>query len=707
MTKTDLVHLSGDGIRVAIDRRTGALARVESTGTGWRVTDRTELAAGFRLLIPLPGRRNNPADGVRQDPPEIRVDPSGGAITLSWRRVRSEHGGEHPIGVVQRISVTGRRVLFETTVDNRSEHTVENVWAPCLGDLRPPSADQELRSFCLSQATAVQQRLWPRFQGNCPPHGVDHPTQMASFDDPNAGATPGSPFMLVLARDQGMYVGVAERRDDLVSWRSELVPGYADTIARQPDPDATIRFSTVHLPFVAPGTTKALTPIALELFQGDWHTGADIYRRWRGEWMAGPTAPAWTGEPHAWLQLHLNSPEDELRLPFRELPEVGRECADAGIRAIQLVGWNEGGQDRGYPFHRPDPRLGTFEELHDAIARIQELGVKVVLFAKFTWGDRTAPRYSEIAADTVKDPYGDPYNGVHYRYQTSTQLLGVNVRHLIPMCFGSERYLAVCEREFAIIVALGAAGLLFDQCQHHADARLCFDPGHGHPLAWPVYGNDNELVRRFSRQTPRTPDFLYAGERLYDWEFERYHLSYLQSADPGHLPLHRYLLPGASMMTAVSGFDDRNMINQCLLYRYLISYEPFHFKGRPTDFPRTIAYGRQMDALRTELRDWFWDGTFRDTVGAEVRSADGSPHHPYAVHLHRHTREPALAVANYAAETASVRIEGIGSRPLYRLVGDDRWTGVVDGRLDLPPRSAAVVIPAGGTPRRRAQPPAA
>ena len=42
------------------------------------------------------------------------------------------------------------------------------------------------------------------------------------------------------------------------------------------------------------------------------------------------------------------------------------------------------------------------------------------------------------------------------------------------------------------------------------------------------------------------------------------------------------MLPDALFMTAVTGFDDRNMINQCLLYRYIISYEPYNFKGRRT-----------------------------------------------------------------------------------------------------------------------------
>ena len=83
------------------------------------------------------------------------------------------------------------------------------------------------------------------------------------------------------------------------------------------------------------------------------------------------------------------------------------------------------------------------------------------------------------------------------------------------------------------------------------------------------------------------------------------------------------MLPDGQFMTAVTGFDDRNMINQCLLYRYIISYEPYNFKGMLDDYPLTLAYGKQMDALRTELREYFWDGEFRDEVGATVLARSG------------------------------------------------------------------------------------
>ena len=704
--EADWLRLAGQGIRLAVDRRTGALARLESAQTGWRPQDRPEYAIGFRLLIPLPGRRNNLAYGERQQPPEV-VEASDTAIELSWPRVTSEHGGTHPIAVTQRIRVDGRQVVFSTTVDNQSQHVVENVWAPCLGDLRPPSADSELHNFCASYGTSAQLRMWPHFENICGYWGVDYPTQMASRGA-SAGATPVSPYMLVLAdgadgREQGMYVGVAERNGDLVSWHSELAPGFDDAMTGVPARDATIRFATVHLPFIAPGQRKRLTPVAVELFEGDWHAGVDVYRRWREATLPAPTAPAWARDPHSWLQLHVNSPEDELRIPFRELPEVGRECAAAGVTAIQLVGWAEGGQDHGNPSHTPDARLGTFEELRDAIAQIQAMGVRVVLFCKFTWADRSTEGYAGLAADAVKDPYGHPYNGASYRYQTPTQLLGINAAHLIPMCFGSEHYLDHCQREFDKIVRLGAAGMLFDECQHHADALLCFDAGHGHQVPWSVYANDNELARRFREQTAHAPEFLYSGEGLYDWEFEQYHLSYFRSAGTGHVPAHRYLHPHAALVTAATGFDDRNLINQCLLYRYAVSYEPFNFKGRIPDMPATVGYGQRMDALRTELRAWFWDGTFRDTVGADVRGADGKPHHPYAVFLHRDTGEAAVAVANYATEPVTVQVKGGEGGELDgplsgRLVDGTGWTEAAGGRVELPARSAAVVVPARSVP---------
>ena len=317
----------------------------------------------------------------------------------------------------------------------------------------------------------------------------------------------------------------------------------------------------------------------------------------------------------------------------------------------------------------------------------------MILFAKFTWSDRATARFREdLVRLSIKDPYGDYYHYQGYQYQTATQLLDINTKRLIPMCFLSEEYLRVCDEEFQKMVALGADGILFDECLHHSPALLCFDESHGHRYGAPVYANDRLLIQNFAKLAlPANPEFLFAGEACYDWEMDAYHLSYHRSENPEHIPLSRYMLPHAPFMTAVTGFDDRNMINQCLLYRYIISYEPYNFKGRLEDYPATLSYGKQMDALRTEHRAYFWDGEFRHEVGAQV-TVEGKPHRPYAVFVDHRSGRAAVAVANYDEEkTVTVAVALDYWRRTQPLSPGGRSYLACGGgwRLCLPPCSAA------------------
>ena len=91
-------------------------------------------------------------------------------------------------------------------------------------------------------------------------------------------------------------------------------------------------------------------------------------------------------------------------------------------------------------------------------------------------GDRATERFrKDLVRLAIKDPYGDYHVYSGYQYQTATQVLDIYTNRLIPMCFLSEAYLRVCEQEFRKTVELGADGILFDECQHHSPAALCFE----------------------------------------------------------------------------------------------------------------------------------------------------------------------------------------------------------------------------------------
>jgi hypothetical protein len=686
--------LQNKTLKMTFSRETGALLSLTAVQTGWQILNRPQLGLSFRLMLPMEGKRNNPVYGERLKVSSIQHDSEKNCVTFTWNKVETEFGGEKDVRVIQSVSLTDRQAIYETTIENHSDLIVENVYSPYLGDIQHPQDEAWFKIFHYNYATAIQWNLWPTYDNLRGYFGVDYPTQIT------AGA-PMSPFYLMHGEKQGLYVGVYSSSAELVSWHTELRPGYGSSIDSRVPEESTVsgkdvhtRFAVVHVPYIKPGETRTLTPIALEAFQGDWHVGVDIYKSWRDCWMNIAPPPEWVREPHAWQQIHINSPEDELRIPFRELIKVGQECALHGVKVIQLVGWNVGGQDQGNPSHNPDPRLGTFEELRTAIEEIQALGIKVILFAKFTWADRASEWFrKELTQYAIKDPYGDYYHYAGYQYQTVTQLLDINTKRLIPMCFQSEKFLDLCNREFQKIVDLGADGILFDESQHHSPALLCFDESHGHRYGAPVYANDRKLIQNFIQISNRTrPDFLYAGEACYDYEFEAYHLSYHRSENKRHLPLMRYMEPRAQLMTAVTGFNDRNMINQCLMYRYIISYEPYNFKGRLGDYPETMDYGKQMDSLRNELREYFWDGDFRDTVSATVKRA-GQEHHPYAVFKSAKTDQSGLVICNYSEkETIQVTVQAEGSfLSRYRLVDDPDWRPIESG-IVIPPVSAAVVL---------------
>lgn len=689
----ETVTIRSQAAEATLSLATGALVSFTNSDTGWNVVRRPELGLSFRLLLPLEDRRNNPVFGSKQAKPIATYDQS--SVRLEWATVESEFGGVHQISVVQTYRIQGSALTVETLVANESAHVVENVFSPYLGDIKPQRPEGTLSAIHHSYGAGMSQPLWPRFQNTEGYYGVDVPTQLGQN-------TPSAPYTLLQSEDQGLYIGVGEPTMELVAWHAELWPGYVDSLENsvpQRDEIAGVavrtQFAAVHVPFLLPGESRQLTPITLEFYSGDWHSGADLYKSWRSTWLAPARVPDWAAEPHQWHQLQINSPEDELRMQFRDLVEVGREAAAAGVAAIQLVGFNEGGQDRNNPSHVPEPRLGGFDELKDAIAEIQKLGVKVVLFAKFTWADRSTEAFKTTWIEqSVKDPYGDYYLYPGYKYETVTQILDINTRRLVPMCFLSETYMLECLRQFQILVDLGADGILYDESQHHSPTLLCFDTSHGHRYAAPTYSKDLELVRRFRGLIPDREDFLFAGEAIYDWQFDQYAVSYHRSENRDHLPLNRYAAARQQMMTAVTGFDDRNMVNQALLYRYIVSYEPYNFKGRLTDFPDTVEYGRRMESLRRETREWTWDGLFTDTVGATVTRPDGTPMHPYSV-FERGDGVRAVCVANYDTTPVDVlvAIDGYDGPLWSKEVDGKRWNPVAGNRLRLGGRAAVIVVP--------------
>lgn len=680
----ELFVLESDHLVVTLSRETGCVAKLESKDHAWHLE-----GAGMRLHVPAPEHRFHYLTERHAAKPRIEADNKQAVVT--WVGFESQRMGKLDIEVKETIRLEGAGIHFSYEIRNGSNAVIESYTYPRLKNLKPPAGDKHLTQSSWNYSGMNSTPLWPTFGNQVGYYGYDTPAQLR-----NVGTD--TQFTLILGDTRGLYLGYHDsRQKHVVQMCLSLSPAYTDSFnsiavdSSQKVADAAIGIDPNHLCFMQPGVTQNSEALVLEPFNGDWHDGADIYKAWRRSWFKPLKNPPWVDDVHSWQQIQINSSEDRLSFPYKDLTKYAEACKRWGVRAIQLTGWQIGGQDRDFPLHDTDPRLGSPQEFKEAIAASRKMGVEIVLFNKYAWADVTAPAYrSTFRQFAMEDPYGDPYQFHAYDYDTPTQIAGINTRHGAGMCQASPAWRNRALEEFRKSVALGASGILYDECFWHI-CPYCFAKNHGHDIPGAVFSGDVPLIEGF-RTVVDSGQFVFAGESPYDIQLQTYNMSYFR-IEHGFVPMGRYIDPYAPMSVAITGRNDRQMINACLLYRFVMSYEPCNFHGELDEMPDSLRYGRAVDDLRRRYREWIWDAEFQDTRGAKV-TANGTPLRTYTVYRHRNGRR-AVAFANMSDTDPIVcEVSLDDPRPSsFKLVTPEQpdekpWAG----KLEMAPGSVAVIF---------------
>jgi hypothetical protein len=104
----------------------------------------------------------------------------------------------------------------------------------------------------------------------------------------------------------------------------------------------------------------------------------------------------------AWQSIIISNPEDVVVYRFNELAKLAADAKKYGITTFEILGWDVGGIDRGYPQYQPNPRLGTVEEFRKALADIRAMGVHPLLFSNVQVADTATPLFrSELSRYAV------------------------------------------------------------------------------------------------------------------------------------------------------------------------------------------------------------------------------------------------------------------------------------------------------------------
>lgn len=680
---TSLLTIADDRTTATFDPETGGLLALDGPKTGL-----APLAGGRPSLFVIEVPRGGDRTVVVETPAQAltHVEREGdGALRLVWRDPVTSAGerltGEIVVGASVRDGVLRLSLSFHF-----DEGGVEAVRFPSLGGIRPVDVALELRGVDYSTGTRVS--LLPVFDSNAPYWGTLYPDYASGNLRPELVGTPTSPFVVLASETGGLTVQPAARTLDFIGWRASLVPGFADSLRRTAADDAAVTLDAIHFP-EGDGVEAALPEMALAPYTGEWQDGLAAYLPTQEP--TRKSAASWLREPRSWLQVQLMSTEGEPRYDFDTLVEIIEECAREGIGAIQIVGWNEGGQDGLVPQHRPAAKLGGEEGLRRALDRARELDVATILYVKYVWVEKPGPLWDELEPFVSRDVNGQPYAQPGPVYHSSRKRYGIATPWYVPLCFGVEALRRRFADEVAEMAAWGADGILADESLYHGRALLCFADDHGHPVGASAFTWDADVVEDIRAGLgDRADTFVIAAEGAYDDQFAHYDVSYFRSASPTHRPLGRQLRPDARIVTALTGFDDRSMVAQCLLYGYAMSLEPYNFKGRPGDMPATVALARAADALRERHRDLLWNGRLVVDHDVVAHRPDGTVHDLLTV-WEGADGTRAVVVATYDDEPLSLHLTGLGAAETDDL--DGRRAAVSDGRIDVPARSATVVIP--------------
>jgi hypothetical protein len=681
------VVLQDSELLVAFDSVSGALTRMQRRSTQWTIERRPALGVSFRLHAPLPERRANFVLGGKQRAAMVQKI-SDNQVRLQWKNLVSEHGGVLPMTFTATVTLKDGALTFDSTLDNDSSLSVETIDYPYFGDLNPPTPDTRMQAEHLWVGALTGDEIFPHFGNALGYWGVRFPTKTINSNQ--------SQFCFIQTPQEGIYVAMHDPAIRyLLQFTFEQHPGVveADIVPRQDEISGVpvhLEFRTCHFVFAHPHSSVDLAPVVMRTYSGDWHAGLEVYKQWRSTWFPKPHIPAWALDVHSWQQLRADGAEQDFSVPYRALPKYIDDCAANGVTAIQLVGWNHGGQDGGDPYLDTDPGLGTWDELHQAILYGRSKGVKIILFGKPIFADMSTERYkTELYKYEAIDPYGNKYESGGYSYTTPTQLAGINNRRRAIMDVCSHAYRDIATREFEKTLALGAAGWLFDEVMQHNGVIYSFSPDHGYNPPGYLFSADIPLVKQFRAAADKVdPDFLFSGEGPGDWLMPYYVLGYYRIG-PGTRHALRYIDPQAPLMAAVTGFDDREKLNLILAYRYIISYEPYNFKGHVTDFPLTLAYGKKIDALRGRYKAWIWDAEFRDTLGASV-SSDGN--HRYTVFVASTGRRSVVVVNMEATKSITAKVGLPNPGKLVVATPEQPEASSTSGVLQIPARSAAVLM---------------
>ncbi|MBO4884284.1 MAG: hypothetical protein J5602_03125 [Clostridia bacterium] len=394
-----------------------------------------------------------------------------------------------------------------------------------------------------------------------------------------------------------------------------------------------VGLAIVHKPCLKQGAWES-EECVVAFHEGDWHWGADDYRAWFGTLNRpdpGHHRPLWF-EKSAGLIAHYDFQYQGGGIVhrFSDIPELLRQAQALGFNHLLLSGWNEDGFDFGFPHYKPNHKLGTEQELKDALAEVKRMGGHVAFYVNSRLCNTGFEDQQErIKKSAVMDREG----------KLHIEKYGAADVYFASLCINDTEW----RNELADVVRyltheIGADSMYLDQLAMGGSCK-CYHPGHAehrnNPIAW-NQGYEKLLARMRSEYDPEGMALIYEGCNdnfgpgasgqlitvlsgpLHDWMPEVYKYTFPEQILVDMMNARRNSAMRPEHVARHSTeLLHRAFVNGSYLWCYDLEWDNT-WRRDPEQWERL----RKIVALRTAWLDRYGQGRFTDVVGV-ARAPEG------------------------------------------------------------------------------------
>ena len=665
------------------------------------------LGENFRILLPQKGYEANYFNS--RDQRVSRIEEIPGGVLCTYDSLHNERE-TLPVKVRYRIEAVedpgaGRQLHFSITVENPTDRKLAEVMYGIIGGQKGIGNRLDTESMIPGANNNLSPVLFSRFRpgffggggnfgipydamtftypGEMPMGWIDIYNPKAGIGYYYANQDPDTRLMLLDVELRPFATG-----DEMAdNW-----PAPSELPAGEP---VGLTMSWVNMPYLSQGTF-ASGPVALQVHAGDWHQASRIYRAWFDQHFTVSRPPDWLREENAWQSIILSNGEDVIWHRFSELPQLAADAKKYGITTFEILGWNIGGIDRGYPQYEPDPRLGTREEFRDALAKMRAMGVHPLIFTNVDVADTATPLFqNDLKQYAVDGLWAPDWTILGWGEGTISARAGLTPSNMTLVSPAHPEFRKLEMDQYLQLVRDGADGFQVDKS--NGSSKLDFN---GILPVSPDKSLFAGIMETFKQLLPAArainPGFSLAGEVWSDRSLPYIDVSYMRmgTIDIGS-PVLKYTFPEWTATIFGTTPGDYNQMNNGMRYGFVWDVAPRHYT-QSVDEPLTRPFARYVSELiriRKKYADLLFFGRFNDTMGATVR-AGANVRYSVFKPLDAGKSGEACVVVNFDArpQIVDVSLDGLSGNVQVATPFHADQTAMLPVRLTIPPHQLAVVV---------------